>query len=242
MTIAAKISPAELVAQVTNRYVDQYYEGWLIYAPGTAYQPGITDDATFLANEVAAGTGGYQRQVIKYIGADVGNYADDGIALATKATTFAHDGGGTALQFSHVALVKGSGNVQTLGAVTGKPTAGVNGTYTNIPVTTGGSGTGLTVDLTVANLGAANGDWTLSVVKPGTGYVAADSLQIAESVLESLGAVAAGAGNLTFSVGTATTGGGALLAVAQTANTVSLTAGNEAAFYWNLKQYGYYSG
>lgn len=241
MSIAAKISPAELVAQVTNRYVDQYYEGWLIDAPGTSYQPGITDDATFLTNEVAAGTGGYQRQVIKYVSGDVGSYADDGIALATKATVFAHDGGGTVLQFSHVALVKGEGNVQTLGAVTGKPTAGVDGTYTNIPVTTAQAGTGLTVDLTVANSGAANGDWTLTIVKPGTGYVATDGLQIAESVLESLGVVTAGAGALTFSVGTATTGGGALLAVAQTENTVSLTAGNEAAFYWNLKQYGYYS-
>lgn len=241
MTIAAKISPAELVAQVTDRYVDQYYEGWLIYAPGTAYQPGITVDATFLTNEVAAGTGGYQRQVIKYISGDVGNYADDGIALATKATTFAHDGSGTALQFSHVALVKGTGNVQTLGAVTADPTAGVNGTYTNIPVTTGQAGTGLTVDLTVTNLGASTSDWALTIVKPGTGYVAGDGLQISEATLIGLGAVTAGAGALTFTVGTATTGGGALLAVAQTANTVSLTAGNEAAFYWNLKQYGYYS-
>jgi hypothetical protein len=241
MSIAAKISPAELVAQVTDRYVDQYYEGWLINAPGTAYQPGITDDATFLTNEVAAGTGGYQRQVIKYIGTDVGNYADDGIALATKATVFAHDGGGTSLDFSHVALVKGTGNVQTLGAVTAAPSAGVDGTYTNIPVTTGQSGSGLTVDLTITNSGAAPGDYALTIVKPGFGYVAADGLQIAESVLVSLGAVAASAGDLTFSVGTATTGGGALLAVAQTANTVSLTAGNEAAFYWNLKQYGYYS-
>ena len=125
--------------------------------------------------------------------------------------------------------------------VVAKPTAGVNGTYRNIPATTGNAGKDLTVDLTVTNLGASISDWTLTVVKPGYGYVAADGLQIAESVLESLGIVSAGAGALTFSVGTATVGGGALLAVAQTANTVALTAGNEAAFYWNLKQYGYYS-
>jgi hypothetical protein len=141
-----------------------------------------------------------------------------------------------------VALVKGDGNVITLGSNSAAPSAGVNGTYTNIPVTTGGSGAGLTVDLTIANSGAAPADYALTIVKPGFGYAPADGLQIAESVLVSLGAVAASAGNLTFSVGTATSGGGALLAVAQTANTVSLTAGNEAAFYWNLKQYGYYSG
>jgi len=241
MAIAAKISPAELVALVTDRYVDEYYEAWLINAPGTSYQPGITVDATFLTNEVVAGTGGYQRQVIQYVGGDVGSYADDGIAMATKATTFVHDGGATALDFSHAALVKGNGNVTVLGGVTGAPSAGVNGTYANIPVTTGQSGIGLTVDLTITNSGAAAINYALSIVKPGYGYVAADSLQIAESALVTLGAVAASAGDLTFSVDTATTGGGALLAVAETANAVSLTAGNEAAFYWNLKQYGFFS-
>lgn len=241
MAIAAAVSAAELDAQVKALYVDNYYEARLINAPGTEYQPGVTNDTTFLGFEVAQGTAGYERQVIKYVTGDVGAYADDGVALATKATTFAHDGGATALSFSHVALVKGAGNVITLGAVTAKPTAAVNGTYTNIPVTDVGAGRGLKVNLTVTGSGAALGNYALTVVNAGTGYSAADVLQIPEASLVAVGAVSAGAGSLTFSVGTVTTGTTRILAVAKTAATVQLTAGREAAFYWNLKQYSFAS-
>ena len=241
MAIAAAVSAAELDAQVNALYVDKYYEARLIYAPGTSYQPGVTNDATFLGFEVAQGTGGYERQTIKYVSGDVGSYADDGVALATKASVFAHDGGGTTLDFSHVALVSGNGNVTALGANTGKPSAAVNGTYTNIPVIDVGAGRGLTVDLTIANAGAALGDYALTVVNAGTGYAAADALQIPEATLVSLGAVSGGAGDLTFSVGTVYTSTQRILAVAQTAATVQLSAGREAAFYWNLKQYSFAS-
>lgn len=241
MTIAAKISAAELVGQVTARYVDQYYEGILLDAPSVTYQPGITVDADFLLNEVVEGTGGYYRQVIKYVSGDVGNYADDGVGLATKATVFAHDGGGTTMDFTHAALIKGTGNVVALGNNTAKPTAAVNGTYTNIPVITGQDGIGLTVDLTISGNGATLGDYSPAIVKPGYKYVFGDFLQIPEATLVSLGAVSSGAGSLSFSVATATTGGGAILAVAQTESPVALSAGNEAAFYWNLKQYGFYT-
>ena len=40
MTIAAKVSSAELTAQVTNRFEDKYLEGRLINATGTSYIPG----------------------------------------------------------------------------------------------------------------------------------------------------------------------------------------------------------
>lgn len=241
MSIAAKISAAELVGQVTDRYVNQYYEGILINAPGVTYQPGITVDADFLTDEVVEGTGGYYRQVIKYASGDVGGYADDGVALATKATVFAHDGGGTTMDFTHAALIKGNGNVTDLGVNTAAPTAAVNGTYTNLPVITGGNGVGLTVDLYITGNGATLGDYSPVIVKPGYRYVAIDSLQIQEATLVSVGAVTAGAGSLTFSVASATTGGGAVLAVAQTESAVALSSGNEAAFYWNLKQYGFYT-
>ena len=84
MAIAAKISPSELTALVTNSYVGKYYEARLINAPGTSYIPGTTVDATFLSNEVTQGTGGYERQIISYAGGDVSSYSDDGVALATK--------------------------------------------------------------------------------------------------------------------------------------------------------------
>lgn len=241
MAIAAKISPAELTAQVTNRFVGKYYEARLINAPGTSYIPGTTDDATFLANEVAAGTGGYVRQIISFAGGDVSAYSDDGVALATKATVFAHDGGATPIAFSHVALVEGDGNITALAANSGAPTAGVNGTYTDLPAVTGGSGVGLTVDLTITNSGATSTDYALTIKQAGYGYAAADSIQIQEAVLVAAGAVSASAGDITTTVSTVYSSSEQLLSVAQTPSAVNLTGGNETVFYWNLKQFGYYT-
>lgn len=245
MAIAAKISSTELTAQVTDRFVDQYLEARLINAPGITYEPGITSDATFLANEVAAGTGGYQRQVIQYVAGDVSAYSDDGVALATKATVFAHDGGATAIPFTHAVLCWSGGNAATLGSATSAPSAGVDGTYTNIPIdATSGSGVSLTVNLTISNSGAASTDYALTIVSAGRGYAAADTLTINDGTLAGLGAITGGAGDLVFSVATIATAPaneGEVLSVAQTSSAVSLTGGNEAAFYWNLKQFGYYS-
>ena len=243
MTIAAKISSTELTAQVTDRFSGQYLEGRLINATGTSYIPGTTDDATFLGFEVVAGTGGYQRQIIKYEPADILAYSDDGVPLNRKATVFAHDGGGTSIDFSHVALVWSDGNVTALGVVDAAPSAGVDGTYTNIPTTTSGSGVGLTVDLTITNSGAATTDYTLTIVSPGYGYAASDVITIADGVLAGLGAITGGAGSLGTTVSTINTGANAgdLLSVAETASAVVLTGGNEAVFYWDLKQFGFYS-
>ena len=226
---------------VTDRYVGKYYEARLINAPGTSYIPGTTVDATFLANEVTQGTGGYERQVINYVGGDVSAYSDDGVALATKGTVFTHDGGGTTITFSHAALVEGNGNVLTFLANTGAPSAGVNGTYNNLPTIAGGSGRGLTVNLTIQNSGAASTDYILAVQNAGSGYAASESIQIQEAVLVAAGAVAASAGDLTTTISGVYTSPGQLVAVAETASTVNLTGGNETVFYWNLKQFGYYS-
>jgi len=243
MTIAAKVSSAELTAQVTNRFQDKYLEARLIDATGTSYIPGTTDDATFLGFEVAAGTGGYERQVIKYEAADILAYSDDGVPLNRKATIFAHDGGGTSIDFSHVALVWSTDNALTLGAVSAAPSAGVDGTYTNIPTTSAGSGVGLEVDLTITNSGAAPSDYALTISKPGYGYAAAEVITIADGVLAGLGAITGGAGGLGFTVATVDTNAdaGGLLSVAETASAVVLTGGNEAVFYWDLKQFGFYS-
>ena len=241
MAIAAKISPAELTALVTNRYVGKYYEARLINAPGTSYVPGTTTDVTFLGNEVTQGTGGYERQVINIVGGDVSAYSDDGVALATKATIFTHDGGSTQITFSHVALVEGNGNVSALGTNSAAPSAGVNGTYTALPTITGGSGRGCTVNLTIQNSGAASTDYILTIQNAGTGYAAADTIQVQESALVAAGAVSASAGGITTTASTVHTSSEQLLAVAQTASTVNLTGGNETIFYWNLKQFGYYS-
>lgn len=239
MAIAAKLSAYETTAQVATRFADKFLEARLIDAPGVTYTPGVTNDATFLSNEVVLGTGGYQRQLIEYKIADVSAYGDNGVALGTKTSIFAHDGSGTTIDFTHVALVWSENNVLTLGANATAPSAGVDGTYTNIPVdTTGGSGVGLTVDLTVQNSGAASTDYILTVRDSGYGYAASDTVGILDTTLASLGVITAGAGNLSFTVGTvsANTDAGEIFSVAQTTNAVQLASGREAIFYWNLKQ------
>lgn len=333
MAIAAKIASSEIVNQVTNRFAGRSFEARLIDASGATYLPGFTVDADYLALEVPLGTGGYQRQVISFDSSDVSAYTDDGVGLATKATIFAHDGGGTSIDFSSVLLVWSTGNVLTLGATGTQPAVGVRGTYTNIPIdstsgigvgltvdltvgdavtlgavssapssavdgtyenipVTQGSATGLTVDLTVQNSGAAttdyiltvntngndyslsaasisdadlaalgvitagagsldfsvstvttNTEFTLTLNKRGYDYAASDVLTILDGTLAGLGAITAGAGNLAFSVGSVDTpsNAGDILSVAETSSDVSLTAGNEAIFYWNVKQFGFYN-
>ena len=243
MTIAAKVSSAELTAQVTDRFQDKFLEARLIDATGTSYIPGVTDDPTFLGFEVTPGTGGYIRQVVSYESADILVYSDDGVPLNRKATIFAHDGGGTSIDFSHVALCWSTGNPLTLGAVASAPSAAVDGTYTNIPTTTAGSGTGLTVDLVVSNSGAATTDYALTIKHAGSGYAASDVITIADGVLAGLGVITGGAGGLGFTVATVNTdaNAGNLVSVAETSSPVVLTGGNEAVFYWDLKLFGYYS-
>ena len=240
MAIAAKISSTELTDQVTSRFVDKYLEARLIDAFGTTYEPGITNDATFLGFEVAAGLGGYAPVVFSYGSGDVSVYGDDGVALNTKATVFAHDGSTDTVQFSHVALVWSSGNATTLGSVSSTATDEVDGTYTNIPVdATTGSGVGLTVDLTITS-----GVPSLVINKAGSGYAENDEITILGGTLAGLGALATDSGNISSSVSTIApqaSSAGQVLSVAQTSSRVSLTGGNEAVFYWNLKQFGFYN-
>ena len=248
MTIAAKVSANELDAILRNRFVGEYFEARLINLPAYTYNPSTAGaDATLLAGEVTLGTGGYQRVVIGYTSSDVGNYTDGGVNLNQKATAFAHDGGATAISFSHVALVWSTGNVTGLGTASSVPASATTTTtaYTNIPIdSTTGSGVGLTVDLEVTNSGATVGDYTLTVNKPGYGYAASDDLTITNATLAGLDS-SIGAGDLVFPVSTVSTVSGAsagdLLSVAKTSGVVNLVDGNEAVFYWNLKQFGFYS-
>lgn len=242
MTIAAKISPTELTAQVASRFTNAYLEARLINAPGTFYVPGTTNDASFLGNEVPAGTGGYTRRVMKYANSDISAYGDDGIGLATKTAIFTHDGGATSYSFSHVTLCWSTGNILTLGAVTAKPTSATNGTYTGIPITpSAGSGKTATADLVVTNVGASTTDFVLTIRDAGYNFAAAQTLKLLNTHLVAAGVCGSGAGDLTFSVGTVNTpsNAGSLLSVAQLAASAVLTGGNQAVFYFNLKQFGF---
>lgn len=238
--VAAKISSAEVLAQVQSRFVDQYYEIALVNSPATNYTPGTTNDATFMTNEVVYNTGGYARQVIGYVSGDVGGYADQGIGLARKAAIFTHDGSGTNMTFSHVVMLRGNGNVLTTSTPTSKPTNGVNGTYTNLPTVASASGKKLLVNVTVTNSGSSLSDWAVTIVNRGYSYVAGETINITQSALTTAGATT-GTGNLVFPIGTVTTGGGQVVGVTKTDSAVTLGAGNQAVFYFDLKQYGYYA-
>ena len=221
----------------------------MINLPAYSYDPSVAgSDATLLAGEVVVGTGGYRRALITFEALDVGNYADGGTAMAQKATTFAHDGGTTAIEFSHVALVRSTGNILTFDpAAQTAPSAGINGTYTNIPLIdaaspgTNGSGDGATFDLTIINNGATSADFALSVATPGYDFAAGDTVTLGEAQLASIGAVNVGSGGLTAEIATVTDSPNELFAVAKTSSSVNLVDGNEAAFYWNIKQFGFYS-
>ena len=238
MAVTAKVSSGELDAQVRQRFVGKFAEGILIEAPGVEYQPGTTEDATFVSFEVPIGTGGYDRQVIRYDSGDVSQYTDDGIALLTKATVFAHDGSENSIDFTHVALLWSTGNAITVSVPTDDPTEGNEGIYTDLPTFTAGSGTGLTLDLEVAN-----NIFVFTVSRPGRNYAENDEVQVLEATLEAVGAIPSGQnlGGATMIVDSASVNAdaGNVVAVAKPTNPVILTAGNEAAFYWNVKLYGY---
>lgn len=237
MTIASKISSAEIISQLTDSYVDQFFEVALINSPGTIYEPGVTNDATFLTSEVTPGTASYSRKILKFTAGDIAAYADKGMSLARKAAVFDHDGGATALSFSHIALLRGDGNLLSLGTTTSTPSNAIDGTYTNLPVVTTGSGLDATIDLTVSSSGTV---FSLQINYEGYGYASSDPLFVSEVDLVAAGVCGVGDGNLNFSAATVTSGG-SIYSVSKPNNTVNLTDANQAVMYFDIKHYGFYN-
>lgn len=235
MAITAKISAAEIAAQVEQRFVNKYLEAILIDANGVTYTPGITVDATFTSFEVPSG-GGYQRQVFVFQAGDQTAYTDDGVGLSTKGTVFAHDGGSTNITFTHAALVWGSGNVAALDSATIDPATGNDGVYTDIPTTTDGAGTGLTVDIVVAN-----NVFAFTPSRFGRNYEAGDSIVVLAGAMEAAGATDAGESLAQMAVlqVSSNTEAGQVVAVAPLDSQATLDSGNEAAFFWDFKLFGF---
>ncbi len=246
MTIAAKISAVEIDDMLRDRYDGSLFEARLINAPGTVYTPGGgVADSVWLSNEVALGLGGYKRAMIGYNSDDFGNYADGGVGLVQKVTVFSHDGSEDEITFSHVALVWSGGNVQTLPTPFEIPSSAANtdNPYLSVPVQTDGAGVGMTLDLAVINNGAQVTDYSLSVSAPGYGYEVGDEIRITNATLQALDPTV-GAGDLVTSVGALTSQPSptdSIFSIAKTANTVVLSGGNQTVFYWNFKQFGFYS-
>lgn len=242
MALTAKVSSQELSTVVNSRYVSKFVEGILVNAAGQVYSPGVTDDANFLANEVAVGLGGYQRAVFRWETSDLSAYADEGVSLSTKGTIFAHDGSENGIDFTHAVLIWAEGNLISVADATSTnpPTNLVDGTYLNLSTQTNNAGVGATIDIVVES-GLVT---STTVNKFGTGYAINDALIISEGVLLTSGAIAAGTGgNLAYYAQSVSTNAeaGRIIAVAKTTSPVVLDGGNEAAFYWDLKLFGFNS-
>ena len=64
MTVAAKITPTELGAQVTERFAGAYFQVKLLNAGGLSYTPGLQDPLQFVIDyELTPDTFGYQPKV-----------------------------------------------------------------------------------------------------------------------------------------------------------------------------------
>lgn len=237
MTIAASTSPEELTLQVNRGFVDEYFEALLLDADGIRYDPQVSNPSAFLLNEVPAGYGGYKRQLIQYLASDVGGYSDDGIALATKAAVFEHDGNNSQeIRFSHVVLKRAAGNLLSLGPVVAEPVDDVaEGIYPDMPIS-GGTGTGGFAQLTIS--GTVH---TVAITAPGYGYQDGDELRILGSDLQAAGANLNAAADVIFSALSVYESGEEIVAVAAPDSTTVLSAGNQAVFYFDLKHYGFYN-
>lgn len=238
MAVQARVSSSELRSQVEALYSNQNFEVALVNSSGSSYTPGLTTDSSFMANEVTQGLGGYDRQIISFSDSDIASYADGGIGLATKAATFSHDGSASTYIFNNVVLLRSSGDVTALGGTITAPSSGVNGTYSNIPTTTISSGRQLRVNIVVSNGGIAVSDYAIAIATPGYGYAVADAITISNTVLAAAGVTTSGTGDLSFVVDAVGAGTGGIVAVAPTTTSTVMSDGNEAVFYYNLKQFG----
>ena len=245
MTISAKVAGTELQSGMNSRFGGAYFEAVLLNAPGVSYDPANDDaqNAAFVSSYEVPAAGGYSRQSIGWAADSAGAYTDDGVAMDQRNIVFEHDGSGDNIVFTHMALVWGSGNINAGGTATTAPASATDGTYANLPTTSSGSGTGATLNVVVTNGGATAADYAITINGPGTGHAASDTLTIQNADLVSAG-MAPGDGNpISFVIPSVYTSAdaGKIFSVAQVDGQVTITNGNSAAFYVNLKEFGFYS-
>ena len=243
MSITAKISSTEIENQITDRFVGSWFEVALLDSSGFLYEPGVTSEADTMIHEVDATLyPSYSRQTFAYAPGDVSTYTDDGVGLNTKAAIFGHDGATDAFTFTHTVLLWGEDNVSAIAPVVSAPSLATDGVYETVfPVLTTGSGVGMSVRLSVTNGGANPVDYTLVINGAGKGYAPGDELRVSGIDLVNAG-VTSEQTDIVFSVDTVTSAPNStkIISVAKLANTATLSNGQQAGFYFNLKQFGYY--
>lgn len=108
MPVPSQIAATELDRVARAAYINQAFRVALVDAPGSDFEAD-DDIATILSGEVQSGLGGYQRQQIGFITADLAPYDDGKTTLARKAATFVHNGSPSeTIRFSHVVLINPS--------------------------------------------------------------------------------------------------------------------------------------
>ena len=241
MTIAAKVTPVELVSQVADRFVDGYFIVKLLNAGGLAYTPGLQDPLQYVIDYEIPQQSGYLPQIFGYVANDVNGYADGGVGLKQKQVIFEHDGGNTGYSFDSISVQWADGvMISVTPSTTVLPGPMVDGDYTNVPVdTVVGEGQGLSVNFTVFNGAAVS----MTVQSRGFGYTIADDLQISGGTLSSIGAHDGSGSALGVDVDQLylPNNAGSVVLIAPTANIVTLQGGNESAVYFNYKNFGFYS-
>lgn len=215
MTVTALVSTKEIRNTLINRYTStgHYFRVALVNTLGS-YVRGVTSDATFMSDEIEEGLGGYTSPYFQYTSSDIGIYADEGIPLSRKAATFTHDGSASAYDFTHVVLLRKN-------VISGSA-----------------SGTALTVysyDREPEDTEELNG-WVLT----GTG------VDIGTAITAYTGTSGTG-GPWFYTLNQSITNTGVqnmvlsqIIAVAPLASTATLSDGNEAVFYFDLKHFTYY--
>lgn len=105
MPVPSIVHAKELSRVATASYINKNFKVALVDAPGSDFD---ADDskATIMAGEVTTGLGGYARQQIGFVSADLGTYSQGKTALARKAATFTHNNAvNQTVRFSHVVVL-----------------------------------------------------------------------------------------------------------------------------------------
>lgn len=105
MPVPSTIHAQEITRIAQASYINNTFKALLVDSPGSDFD---ADDAfaTITAGEVTAGLGGYSRQSIGFVSADLGSYDGERLELSRKAATFTHNGSlNEIIRFSHVVLI-----------------------------------------------------------------------------------------------------------------------------------------
>lgn len=241
MTIAAKVTPTELGDQVTTRYAGQYFSVKLLNTAGLSYVPGQQDPLQYVIDYEIPRVSGYLPQVFGYAASDVSGYADYGVGLNQKQVIFQHDGGVDSYSFDSISMQWAGGVVLTVETDPNElPGALVDGVYQNVVVdNVNGEGEGLAVNFEVFDGSIVS----ITVNSRGYDYTTLDTLEITAGTLAAIGAHdgSGGAQGIVITTVYDASNPGGVILIAPTANTVTLTSGNESAIYFNYKNFGFYN-